>query len=133
MNCEIIDCYFNVFFIKIRVKKVNLKSIFQSKFWTPQCKFLKGHSQVWDNFWQLKVRYKLMKNAFHFTLKALFTIIKIFKILSWLFGHAEKWLDQKDTFNFKVYDITAWLTNNYNTHWPISAEAKAIWQWNLVS
>ena len=35
---------------------------------------------------------KMMKNAFYFTLKALF-VLKIFKFLSWLFGHAEKRLD----------------------------------------
>ena len=29
---------------------------------------------------------KMMKNVFHFTLKALF-VLKIFKFLSWLFGH----------------------------------------------
>ena len=29
---------------------------------------------------------KMMKNAFYFTLKALF-ILKMFKFLSWLFGH----------------------------------------------
>ena len=32
---------------------------------------------------------KMMKNAFYFTLKALF-ILKIFKFLSWLFRHVEK-------------------------------------------
>ena len=32
---------------------------------------------------------KMMKNAFYFTLKALF-VLKIFKFLSWLFGHVEK-------------------------------------------
>ena len=30
-----------------------------------------------------------MKNAFYFILKALF-VLKIFKYLSWIFGHAEK-------------------------------------------
>ena len=33
-----------------------------------------------------EIPLKMMKNAFYFTLKALF-ILKIFKILSWLFGH----------------------------------------------
>ena len=37
---------------------------------------------------------KMMKNAFYFALKALF-VLKIFKFLSWLFGHVEKRLDQK--------------------------------------
>ena len=32
---------------------------------------------------------KMMKNAFYFTLKALFAL-KIFKFFSGLFGHAEK-------------------------------------------
>ena len=38
---------------------------------------------------------KLMKNAFYFTLKALF-VLKIFKFLSRLFGHLEKtaWLER---------------------------------------
>ena len=58
---------------------------------------------------------KIMKNAFYFTLKALF-VLKIFKFLSWLFGHVAKRLDQKDKVNFEFYDVTAWLINNYNTH-----------------
>ena len=37
---------------------------------------------------------KMVKNAFYFVLKALF-VLKIFKFLSWLFGHVEKtaWLE----------------------------------------
>ena len=35
---------------------------------------------------------KLMKNAFYYTLKALF-VLKIFKLLSWVFGHVGKRLD----------------------------------------
>ena len=34
----------------------------------------------------------MMENAFYFTSKALF-VLKIFKLLSWLFGHVSKWLD----------------------------------------
>ena len=60
---------------------------------------------------------KMMKNAFYFTLKALF-VFKIFKFLSWLFRHVEKRLDYdlKDKVNFKIYDITTWETNNCNIH-----------------
>ena len=38
---------------------------------------------------------KVIKNAFYFILKALF-VLKIFKFLSWLFGHVEKsaWLER---------------------------------------
>ena len=37
---------------------------------------------------------KVMKNVFYFILKALF-VLKIFKLLSWVFGHVEKtaWLE----------------------------------------
>ena len=57
----------------------------------------------------------MMKNAFCFTEKALF-VLKVFKFLSWLFGHVKKRLDKKDKVNFKFYDVTAWLANNRNTH-----------------
>ena len=56
----------------------------------------------------------MMKNIFYFTSKALFAL-KIFKFLSWLFGHVVKWLDKKDKVNFKFYDIAAWLTNSCDT------------------
>ena len=56
-----------------------------------------------------------MKNAFYFTLKALF-VLKTFKFLSCLFGHVQKRLDYKDKINFEIYDVTAWLTNNCNAH-----------------
>ena len=37
---------------------------------------------------------KMMKNAFYFILKAIF-VLKIFRFLSWIFGHVEKtvWLE----------------------------------------
>ena len=57
---------------------------------------------------------KKMKNAFHFILKALF-ILKIFKFFSWPFEHVEKRLDYKYKLNLEIYEVTAWLTNNYNT------------------
>ena len=31
----------------------------------------------------------------------------------------------KTMFIFKIYDVTYWTTNNYNTCWPISQEVKA--------
>ena len=56
-----------------------------------------------------------MKNAFYFILKVLL-VLKISKFLSWLFGHVQKWLDQKDKVYFEIYDVAAWLTDNCNTH-----------------
>ena len=58
---------------------------------------------------------KTKKNPFYFILKALL-VFKVFKFLSWLFGHVEKRLDKKDEVNFKIYDITICLTNSCNTH-----------------
>ena len=58
---------------------------------------------------------KMMKNAFNFILKAFF-VLKIFKFLSWLFGDVGKRLDLKNMIHFKIWDVTAWLTNNCNTH-----------------
>lgn len=55
----------------------------------------KAHSQVWHNFWQLKA-------------------LKIFNFLSWLFGHAERWLDKKGKVDFKIYDVTTWETRQWN-------------------
>ena len=56
---------------------------------------------------------KMTKNVFYFILKALF-VLKIFKFLSSLFSTAEKLttLEKK----FKIYDVAAWLTNNYNAN-----------------
>ena len=55
--------------------------------------FLKvGHSPSKIFFWftsMIDSPSKMMKNAFYFILKALF-VLKIFKFLSWLFGHVEK-------------------------------------------
>ena len=57
----------------------------------------------------------MLKNAFYFTSKALF-FLKVFNFLSWLFGRVAKQLDLRDKVNFKIYGVTAWLTNNCNTN-----------------
>ena len=64
---------------------------------------------------ETKSPLKVIENAFYFTLKALF-VLKIFKVLSSIFGHVEKRFDFKDKVNFKFYDVTIWETNNCNTH-----------------
>ena len=69
--------------------------------------FLKAHSR----FLTRESPLKIMKNGFYLTLKALF-VLRLFKFLSWPFGR----LDLKDKVNFKIYDVTTWLTNNCNTH-----------------
>ena len=57
----------------------------------------------------------MMTNASYFTLKAPL-VLKMFKFLSWIFCHIKKRLDKKDRVHFKIYDVTAWLTNNCDTH-----------------
>ena len=46
-----------------------------------------------------------------FMSKALF-VLEIFSFLSRLFGYAEKQLDKKAKFNFKIYDVTDWTRNH---------------------
>ena len=74
-----------------------------------------------------------MKNAYYFILKAFF-VLKIFKFLSWLSGHAEKgaWLEILGQFQ------NLWRQKLINrqlqyTYYPISHEVKATKQLNLVS
>ena len=55
----------------------------------------------------------MMKYSPYFFLKAL-SVFKIFKFLTWPFGHVEKKALLKRKFDFKIHDVTTWLTNNYN-------------------
>ena len=55
----------------------------------------------------------MMKNAFYFMLKALF-LIEIFTFLYCIFGNLEKRLDKKTMVNFKIHDVTYWITNVCN-------------------
>ena len=58
-----------------------------------RCQYdIKGELSRLRQFLAAESPSKMMKNAFYFTLKAFF-ILKIFKFLSWLFGHVEKRLD----------------------------------------
>ena len=56
-----------------------------------------------------------MKNAFYFILKALF-VLKILNFCPDFFVHLGKQLDKEVQDNFKIYDVTTWETNNYNTY-----------------
>ena len=77
--------------------------------------YSKVHSQVWDNFWQLKALYKWRKMLF-ISPEKLLSFSRYLSFLSWLFGLVTKRLDKKDKVNFKFYDVTHWLTSNRNTH-----------------
>ena len=87
--------------------------------WYPSFRFssflLKGALESLRPFLMTESPLKMMKNAFYFTLKALF-VFKIFKFLLWLFGHVQKTARLERYVNFKTHDVTTWLTNNFNTH-----------------
>ena len=51
-----------------------------------------------------------MKNVFFYFISKDLFIFKIFNFLSWIFGHAERWLDKKGKVDFKIYDVTTWET-----------------------
>ena len=76
---------------------------------------VKGALSALSQYLATESSLKMMKNAFYFTSKTLF-FLKIFKFLPWLFGHVTNWLGKKDQASFKFYDVTAWLTNNRDTH-----------------
>ena len=74
-------------------------------YWTEILKILKGHHPDCNNFEAFKSEFsglsqfleieshlEIMENAFYFTWKDIF-VFKVFKFLSWLFGHIEKRLD----------------------------------------
>ena len=67
----------STFLFEINSETLASENLHHSQSYCQVCLNLKAHSQVWDNFWQLK---------------ALF-VLKIFKFLSWLFGDVEKQLD----------------------------------------
>ena len=76
----------------------------------------KGALSDLRHFFVAESPLKMMKNYFYFTSKTLF-VLKIFQVfLSRLFGNVAKRPDKKDKINFKFYDVTVWLTNNWNTH-----------------
>ena len=45
-----------------------------------------------------------------------FFVLEIFIFFCCLFGYVEKRLDKKVKLNSKIYDISDWTANNYNTH-----------------
>ena len=48
-------------------------------------------------------------------LKAIF-VVKIITVLFWLFDQVVKRLDEKARVIFKIYDVTDWKANNYDTY-----------------
>ena len=54
-----------------------------------------------------------MKNYFYFILKVF--VLRIFNFLPDFFGQVGKCFDKKAMVDFKIYDVTTWETNNYNT------------------
>ena len=56
-----------------------------------------------------------MKNAFYVILKALF-VLKILNFCLVFLSFRKSSLIRKIKANFEIYDVTFWLTNNYDAH-----------------
>ena len=48
--------------------------------------------------------------------RKLFSFLRYLTFCLHFFGRVAKQFDWKDKVNFKIYDVSAWLTNNCNTH-----------------
>ena len=59
--------------------------------------------------------FKNDEKSFLFHVKSSFRSQDIL-VFFFTFWSRSKQLDKKDKVNFKFYDVTAWLTNNFNTH-----------------
>ena len=57
----------------------------------------------------------MVKKAFYLNLKALF-VLDILQFMFLIFSQVGKRPDKKAKMNFKLYDVTKWITNSYNTH-----------------
>ena len=68
---------------------------------------------------------KMIKHAFYFVLKTLL-IFGIFTSLSWNFIYLRKWRDKKAMVKFKIYNVTDWTADSYNTQ--ILQCLKKYWQ-----
>ena len=60
-------------------------------------------SALWQ-LWANENPLKMMKNVFCFILNSFFVLFSLHPVLSWLFGYAEKQLDNKVKIHFKIYD-----------------------------
>ena len=69
-------------------------------------------SEAISNNWK---RFKNDEKCFYFMLSALY-VLKMLKVLSWLFGNGGKRLDKKAEVNFKIYEVAERKTNKYKTH-----------------
>ena len=74
---------------------------------------IKGPLSGRRRFLETESPLKSMRNAFYFILKALFVLKTLFVLTFWL-CIKPTWLGSK--INFKIYDVTLWLTNDCNTH-----------------
>ena len=78
------------------------------------CSYLRAHSQVWDNFRQLKALWQWGKMFFISPEKLLFSRYLSF-CLDFLVIYKNGFITNNEV-NFKIYDVKNSITNNYNTH-----------------
>ena len=76
---------------------------------------LKAHSQVWENFWQLKALKKaLRRKILYISPQKLFSFSRYLSFYLDFLVMYQYGLIKKITFKF--YDVTAFLRNNRNRH-----------------
>ena len=69
---------------------------------------LKGALSGLRQFLAIASQLKMMRNAFYFTLKALF-VLEIFQILFWVFGYVGIQHDERAKVNFKISYVSNWI------------------------
>ena len=104
-HVEILQIYFQLFFIN-QTSFIGFKRVRQI-----QQVFLKVHSQVWGNFWQMKALLK--RWIFFISPKKLFWFWRYLNLCSDFLDHEGKRLDKRAKVNFKICDVTSRETNNY--------------------
>ena len=58
----------------------------------------------------------MIKDAFYFTLKAIFVLLRYSKFCPDSYGHVGKQPDKKTKANFKISEVKNWETINCNIH-----------------
>ena len=61
---------------------------------------------------------EILNGKLHF-LCSVFSFLGYFNLCTDFFADVRKWFDKKANIkevNFKIYDVTDWIKNNYNTH-----------------
>ena len=127
MTCTLMESYALTYYRKQLIKI--LRSLETTVFLKSDSHLPKRKLFIWFN----DSPSKLMKNSFYFILKAL-SVLKIFKLLSWLFRQAEKmaWLERWSYFR-NLCRHSLFNKKLQHTYCSIYHKLKATRQKNFIS